>query len=204
MSGWSKDHFRAAIRVLHYLEQTKRLGLVYPKGCDLTLSAWSDAEFASQFPDCKSVSGFSVFMGPCLVSSSAKKQTVVALSTAAAEYYALSSAAIEVLLLRSIMGFLGENTNESPTTIYVDSISAKAIAERLSDTKRTKTIGVRYNYVHHYIEEGFLELAYIESKEMVSDIFTKPLSRDLFTKHRLSLLGQLANTACCVYLWVQS
>ena len=127
----------------------------------------------------------------------------MALSTAAAEYYALSSAVIEVLLLRSIMAFLGEEQHGA-TTIHVGSILAKAIAERLADTKRSKTIDVRYNYVHHYIEEQSIELAYIESKEMVSDIFTKPLSRDLFVKHRMKLLGQLALTACCVYLWVQS
>ena len=90
-------------------------------------------------------------------------------------------------------------------SMHVDSILAKAIAERLADTKRSKTIDVRFNYVHHYIEEEqCIELAYIESKEMVSDIFTKPLSRDLFVKHRMKLLGQLALTACCVYLWVQS
>ena len=71
-------------------------------------------------------------------------------------------------------------------------VSAKAIAERLADTKRSKTIDVRYNYVQQYIEEKAIELAYIPTGEMVADIFTKPLSRELFLRHRLKLVGAFA------------
>ena len=42
------------MRALHYLQQSKDLGLNYPLGEDLTLSCMSDSEFASQTKDGKS------------------------------------------------------------------------------------------------------------------------------------------------------
>ena len=111
----------------------------------------------------------------------------------------LSTVVIEVVHLRNILSFLGME-QQGPTTIYVDSTSAKAIAERLADTKRSKTIDIRYNYVQQYIEEKVVELAYIDTGEMVADTLTKPLSRDLFEKHRKRLLGNFQ----FMYSWLQS
>ena len=100
-NNWSKDHYRAAIRVVRYLHQTKDLGLKYPLGGKLELNGFSDAEFAGQHKDGKSIGGFTIRLGTGVLAASSKKQTVVALSTAAAEYYALSAACIDVLHLRN-------------------------------------------------------------------------------------------------------
>ena len=151
----------------------------------------SDSEFARQTTDCKSIGAYHVFLGSSLVSSQSKKQTVVALSSAAAEYYALSNAVVEIVMMRSILEFLGMS-QKNPTLIYVDSVSAKAIAERLADTKRSKTIDVRYNFVQQHIEERAVELAYIPTGDMSADVGTKPLPRESFLKHRDKLVGCFA------------
>ena len=39
------------------------------------------------------------------------------------------------------------------------------------------------------VKRGITQLAYIETDNMLADIFTKPLPRDTFEKHRASLVG---------------
>ena len=153
------------------------------------MSTLSDAEFASQHPDCRSVSGFLIYLGTSLINWASKKQTLVALSTAEpVEYYALLVVVQEVAYLKVLMEFLGHPSN-GPTTMYVDSTSAKAIAKRLSETKKQKSIDVRYHYTQSFVERGQIEIAYIPTDAMTSDALTKPLSRELFEKHRRSMLG---------------
>ena len=118
MQNWSMVHYRAAIRVITYLHQTSHLCLHYSRSAEITLKSLSDAEFASQHPDCRSVSGFLIYLGTSLISWASKKQTLVALSTAAAEYYALSVAVQEVAYLKVLMGFLGHPL-DGPTTMHV-------------------------------------------------------------------------------------
>lgn len=187
-NNWTVEHYRAAVRVVRYLHQTKNFGLQYHKDGKMELNAFSDAEFAGQHKDGKSVGGFTVRLGGSIICCSSKKQTVVALSTAAAEYYALSSVCVEILMLRYTMGFLGFPQRE-PTLCYVDSTAAKAIAEKVADTKKSKTIDVRYAYVNDMVKRGIVQLAYIVTDNMLADIFTKPLPRDTFEKHRASLVG---------------
>ena len=63
-----------------------------------------------------------------MCSWSTKKQNIVALSSAEAEYVAASRAVSQAVWLRRIIEDLGEK-QEGPTIIYCDSRSAIAISE---------------------------------------------------------------------------
>lgn len=88
---------------------------------------YSDADWAGDKEDRKSTSGyiFQIAGGP--VSWRSKKQDTVALSTAEAEYVALSSAAQECVWLRRLNSELG-NLSEGSTTILEDNQSCIAMA----------------------------------------------------------------------------
>ena len=88
------------------------------------------------------------------------------------------------------MNFFKCHKQVGPTTIYVDSTSTKAIAEKVADTKKSKTIEVRYQYVHDLIKRGVITLRHVATTEMIADIFTKPLPRDTFEKFRQKLVGE--------------
>ena len=77
------------------------------------------------------------------MSVKSKKQTVVATSSAAAEYYALAACVEDVIHIRNILEFLGVH-QVGGTKVCVDSTAAKAIAERqASDTSgRSKSIDI--------------------------------------------------------------
>ena len=68
-------------RILRYLKGTTEFGLWYPKGNELTLVAYTDADWAGSIDDRKSTSQATLYLGDCLVSWSSKKQPSVSLST---------------------------------------------------------------------------------------------------------------------------
>eukprot|EP00253_Pinus_taeda_P021347 PITA_21347 len=86
-----ETHLQAVKRVFKYLQGTQNYGLWYPRDTDLTLHAYTDADWAGSVDDRKSTSGGAFFMGPRLVSWFNKKQSSIDLSTAEAEYVAAAS-----------------------------------------------------------------------------------------------------------------
>ena len=84
-------HFAAARRVLQYLKGTKDLRLRYGgSSANLALSGLSDADWASDKSNCASTSAFVWALAGGPISWSSKKQSCIALSTAEAEYVALT------------------------------------------------------------------------------------------------------------------
>jgi hypothetical protein len=79
-------HLRAVKRIMRYLVYTPMFGLWYPKGSTFDLIGYSDADYARCKIDRKSTSGTCQFLGRSLVSWASKKQNLVTLSTAEAEY----------------------------------------------------------------------------------------------------------------------
>ncbi|XP_019242470.1 PREDICTED: uncharacterized protein LOC109222582, partial [Nicotiana attenuata] len=79
-------HMAAALHMLRYLKGIFDLGLYYSNSSDFTVSAYSDSDWAACPDTRRSVTGFCVFLGDSLISWKSKKQPVVSLSSAEAEY----------------------------------------------------------------------------------------------------------------------
>ena len=99
MSNPTTLHLEAAKRVLRYLYGALYHGISFSFG-PLTLTAFSDADWAGDLFDHRSTTGLLVFLGPSPISWSSKKQTTVARSSTEAEYRALAIIAAEVSWLR--------------------------------------------------------------------------------------------------------
>eukprot|EP00253_Pinus_taeda_P007182 PITA_07182 len=63
-----ESHLQAVKRIFKYLQGTQNYGLWYPRNTDLTLHAYTDADWARSMDDRKSTSGGAFFMGSRLVS----------------------------------------------------------------------------------------------------------------------------------------
>jgi len=79
------------------------LGLLYRTDASNEIIGYSDAYWAGDVGDRKSTSGYVFLWGRAEVSSESTKQTTVALSTAEAEYVALSSASQEAIWLEQLI-----------------------------------------------------------------------------------------------------
>lgn len=67
-------HWMAVIGIMRYLKGTIAHGLILKKGSIATLHAYSDADWAGNPDDRRSISGFAIFLGGSLISWSSKKQ----------------------------------------------------------------------------------------------------------------------------------
>ena len=78
-------HWTGAKHVLRYLKNTLHFGLFY-KLDSFAINAYCDSDWAGDPNDRRSTCGYGMFVGPNLISWSAKKQPVVSKSSTDAEY----------------------------------------------------------------------------------------------------------------------
>jgi hypothetical protein len=175
---------RAVKRILRYLVYTPKFGLWYPRGSTFDLIGYSDADRAGCKIDRKSTSGTCQFLGRSLVSWASKKQNSVALSTTEAE----NTAAGQLLWMRQTLRDYGYKLTKVP--LLCDNESAIRMADNPVEHSRTKHIDIQYHFLRDHQPRGDIEIAYINTKEQLADIFTKPLDEKTFTKlrHELNIL----------------
>ena len=88
----SEAHLTAVKRIFRYLKGTIDIALTYTKSDDKQLVGYSDADFAGDLDDRHSTTGNIFLLSNGAVSWLSKKQPIVTLSTAEAEYISLSTA----------------------------------------------------------------------------------------------------------------
>jgi len=180
---------------LQDLQGTQHYGLWYPRDTDLTLHAYTDADWARSVDDRKSTSGGAFFMGSRLVSWFSKKQSSIALSTAEAEYVAAASCCTQLLwMMQTMQDF--QITCTPPISILCDNTSAISISKNPVMHSKTKHIPIKYHFLREQVLEQKVKLEYVPSKEQVVDILTKPLPRDTFEYLRQKL-GVVDASSCC-------
>ncbi|GKA59020.1 retrovirus-related pol polyprotein from transposon TNT 1-94 [Tanacetum coccineum] len=134
----TEKHLKEVKRIFRYLRGTINMGLWYPKGSGFELIAFSDADHAGCIDTRKSTSRGIQFLGDKLVSWMSKKQDCTAMSSAEAEYVALSASCAQVMWMRTQLKDYGFNYNKIP--LYCDSQSAIAISCNPVQHSRTKHI----------------------------------------------------------------
>nr|GEY15460.1 uncharacterized mitochondrial protein AtMg00810-like [Tanacetum cinerariifolium] len=102
------------------------MGLWYPNDSSFELTAFSYADHAGCIDSRKSTSGGIQFLGDKLVSWMSKKKNCTAMSSAEAEYVALSASYDQVMWMRTQLQDYGFNYNKIP--LYCDSQLAIAIS----------------------------------------------------------------------------
>nr|GEW64257.1 ribonuclease H-like domain-containing protein [Tanacetum cinerariifolium] len=144
----------------------------------LDLTVFSDADHAGCIDTRKSTSGGIQFLGGKLVSWMSKKQNCTAMSSAKAEYVALSASCAQVMWMRTQLQDYGFNYNKIP--VYWDSQSAIAISCNPVQHSRTKHIHTRYHFIKEHVENGISELYFVRTEYQLVDMFTKALPEDRF------------------------
>jgi phosphopantetheinyl transferase (holo-ACP synthase) len=178
MSRPGKEHLCAAKSVLKYLAGSLGLGLVY-KRKQFKLVGYCDSDLAGELPGRKSTSGYAFLLGGACIAWSSRLQSVVAQSTAEAEYMAAAMAVKEALWLRALMSEFGLQV--STVTVLCDNEAAIAIANNPIISQRAKHIDMQYHFIRDRIARKEIMLTHVASKANASDVLTKPLSFDLLT-----------------------
>ncbi|GJU44139.1 hypothetical protein Tco_1201405 [Tanacetum coccineum] len=101
-------------RIFRYLKNTINKGLWYQKDSGIELTAFLDADHAGCLDTRKSASRGIQFLGDKLVSWTSKKQDFTVMSTAEAEYAALSASCAQVLWIRTQLKDYGFDYSRIP------------------------------------------------------------------------------------------
>jgi len=141
-----------------------------------------DSDWAADTETRKSVGSGDLVIANCLMHCYCFGESVVAFSSAEAEFYADISVAQRGLQLKSIMDEIGYLL---PLTILSDNTAARAIAKRLG-SGRIRHIEVKYLGLQHVIKQGRLSVGKVGTYVNSSDTGTKHL--DAKNLRRLCLL----------------
>ncbi|OWZ05324.1 Retroelement pol Polyprotein [Phytophthora megakarya] len=190
LSCYNRTHCDAARRVLKYFKWTSTYGLFLDgKTSDVTYKVYTDASFACQPKERKSITGYVIQMAGTSVSWCSSKQESVSLSTAEAELIALSEGAKESEWLWHLLGEMG--FPQVPVQVWCDTNAAISIVKNPGDHKASwepyKHIEIRYLITRDLVELGRLKIAYRATTEMTADILTKALPTKQFLKLREKL-----------------
>jgi hypothetical protein len=191
-SNPSIAHWTAAKRILRYLKKTINYAITYGDNSNITISAFSDADWGANLIDRRSISGymFSLAGGP--IAWSSKKQTTVALSSMEAEYMALAHASQQAIWIHTLLSEMGHNITE-PITIWVDNQAAIAHAITEMTMQRTKHIDIKYHFIRDAIAQELIIPDYIDTKDNLADFLTKalPAPRHMDLCKRIGLSPEL-------------
>ncbi|KAJ9544733.1 hypothetical protein OSB04_024440 [Centaurea solstitialis] len=174
-----------------YLKKTPSVGLWYPLHSGFDLLAYTDSDYGGCQVDRKSTSGSRHFLGGKLVSWSSKKQNCVSTSTAEAEYVAAASCCSQALWMQTQLHDYGYTFNKIP--ILCDNKSAIAISENPVQHSKTKHIDIRYHFLKYQVEEGNVEMYFVNTEFQLVDLFTKALDekRFIFLIEKIGMIGPL-------------
>eukprot|EP00253_Pinus_taeda_P034533 PITA_34533 len=166
-----ETHWQATKRILRYVNGTKGFGILYSSSESFKLTSYTDSDWSRSVDDRKITSGYVFHMRSGAISWASKKQRVVSLSTAEAEYVAATSVACQVVWLRRVLIDLCHE-QENGTTIYCDNSSAITLSKNSVFHKRTKHIDTKFHFIHELVNNGEIVLQHCRTENQLADILT--------------------------------
>ena len=92
-----------------------------------------------------------------------RAQCSVTLSSAEAEFIALSEAVSELLFICNVINFLGGIIN-LPIRVYVDNMAALYLAEHNVSNSWIRHIDIRCLFIHEFVRDGVIEVIFVRSE----------------------------------------
>jgi hypothetical protein len=176
----TKEHWKAATHLLHYLKGSSSKGLLYNGQLGLQQRGFCDADYAGDKGSRRSTSGAVFVLAGAAVIWSSRLQKCVTLSTCEAEYVAASAAARDAIWFDKLLFEMGIRTNT--VQLYGDNQGALKLIRNPITSMRSKHIDVHYHFVREQAAIGRINIGYISTDKMVADALTKcvPESKHTF------------------------
>jgi len=179
MHSLSEGHMEAVFRILRYLKASPEKGLMFRKYNHLNIDGYTDADWAGNIIDRKSTSGYFTFVGGNLVTWRSKKQKVMALSNAEAEFRGMAKGLCELLWLRELVEEIGYSSSPLMRLFY-DNKAAIQIAQNPVQHDRTKHVEIDQYFIKEKLEVKIVQFPFVKSENQLADILTKVVSSKVF------------------------
>ncbi|RVW56778.1 Retrovirus-related Pol polyprotein from transposon TNT 1-94 [Vitis vinifera] len=190
MNNPTEKHMTAVIRILRYLKMTPGKGSLLSRTTNKEIEIFLDADWAGSVTDRRSTSGYCSFVWGNLVTWRSKKQSVVARSSAEAEFRAMAQGICEGIWLNRLLEELRVSLKH-PMVLYCDNQAAISIAKNPVHHDRTKHVEIDRHFIKEKIEEGVFKVSYTPKNCQTADILTKALARVNFEdlKEKLGMIN---------------
>jgi hypothetical protein len=182
------DDCKKLARVMHYLRNTVDMPLTLKADELYVLKWWVYASYAVH-PDMRSHTGGAMSLGKGVVFGTSTRQKLNTKSSAEAELVGVNNVMPQALWTRYFLEAQGYRVTDN--VIFQDNQSAILLEKngRASSSKRTRHINIRYFFVADRIAQGEVSVEYCPTKEMLADVFTKPLHGGLFKTFRNQIMN---------------
>ena len=81
----------------------------------------------------------------------------------------------------------------TPVDLYSDSKGSIAQCYNPTNRAATKHVDVSDHYIREQVDRKRVTVSYVDTKDMDADIFTKPLEKASFIKHRSKMMAPITN-----------
>jgi hypothetical protein len=196
-----KEAWVAAKYLLRYLGRTRDLELEL-RPTEEGMRVATDADWANDVQDRKSVSGFMAFLFGCPVHWGSTKQSVVSLSSTTAEFIAANDGLQQADWIQLVTAEVLTDANPLQLTLQIDNQPTIHRIKRDGSSGAQKAVDIRFHALKDAWREGLMRLEYVPTHDNPADLMTKALSRpELLHKRGLCGLGSepdddLGATAC--------
>ena len=183
------SHWKMIKRVFQYLKGSIHFGIHFDGSTKLI--AYTDSDYGGDLTTGQSTSGVLVLCGGPILWY-AKKQHLVATSTAEAEYRAAVCSIDDICWIRRLGHELNFINLEEPVTLFIDNWSAIYMLKSSGEgkiSKGKKHIEIPRKFIQQHIGKT-VELQHIRSSDQLADIFTKALDRKAFQKIRYYIIKE--------------
>jgi hypothetical protein len=121
-----------------------------------------------------------VKLAGAIFSWNTRTQKTVVLSSTEAEYMSLSDTSRQLIWVRNLFSELGIEL--APILLFGDNQGSIFIASNPVQEKCSKHIDLCYHYIRDVVQDGKVELFFVEGTQNPADMFTKNLGRVKFLK----------------------
>lgn len=195
MHSPTKTHWFVAKRILRFLKYTIYHGLFLQHHQQLCVSAFTDADWASNRDDRTSTSTHIVYFGGNAISWCSKKQKSVARSSTKAEHRALASCTAEVLWIQNLLRELHAKCLSSPQIFY-DNIGATYLSVDSVFHSRMKHISIDYHIVRDHVARGSFIVSHVSSKINLLMLLQSPYHPSFFVSYDPRLVSPMGAPSC--------
>jgi len=181
--------WKCALHTLKYLHGQQHRGIRYRSDGNTQPICYYDASNKADPSDGKSQYGYVIFLfnGPILWGS--KKHNHVGLSSTHNEYMALSQASKDIEWIRQILIEIGYPLEKGPTPTLGDNDNATLYSREDLISPGNKFIIQDYHYAKECVERGVTCPRRVDTKDNISDILTKSVTRPIITRLRPPITG---------------
>mgnify|MGYP002035652407 CR=1 FL=1 len=167
-------------RLARYLIGAKRMCSVCPRQeVHKTIESWSDSNWAGCLETRKSTSGGIIKIGNHVVKGWSTTQSVIALSSGEAEFYAIVKAASQALGLRAMAKDFGIEYN---ITVITDATAARGMSIRrgLGQVRHVETNQL---WIQDRVRRGDIHIEKVGGRINIADALTKEAAAESIRMH---------------------